>query len=54
MPLGAGWKRGVIGCDVSGGQVGMQFKIGGECGQGWKLAAILKGNPVRLGVDDNW
>ena len=26
------------GCDVIGGQAGMLFQTGGECGQGWSLA----------------
>ena len=34
------WKWGFSGClgleyDVIGGQVGMRFQTGGECGQGW-------------------
>ena len=49
-------------CDVIGGQVGMQFQIGGRCGWGgvWQFVydayrpAILEVNLVRLGADGNW
>ena len=52
--------RGVSGI---GGQVGMQFQIGGRCGLGWSLAslcmtldrpAFLERHPVGLSVDSNW
>ena len=49
-------------CVMIGGQVGMQFQIGGRCGQGgiWKFVydtdrpAFMERDLMGLCVDGNW
>ena len=62
MPPEKGWGMTFVvwGCDVIGGQDGMQFQIVGKCGQGWSLTVCVSqlqtSNPERVsgGIVCEW